>query len=145
MDIQMHWMVEGANQKLHNRMQEVNLIRNVHRKEVAQIVPNLIQVLDCTSMFNSILKDHFLFINFIKSFNRDDVTSSSLDQPDELVNASTSTAGQRPGTSQDSSPASSDDESSRDLEPNLSATLTAEIMQQLTDAERKRQEIINGK
>lgn len=47
------------------------------------------------------------------------------------------------GTSLDSSPATSDDESFRDMETFSSAT--AEMVQQLTDVEKKRQEIINGK
>ena len=51
-----------------------------------------------------------------------------------------------PGTSLDTSSSSSEDESfSRDLETTWSSNVTQEIIQQLTDAEKKRQEIINGK
>jgi hypothetical protein len=51
-----------------------------------------------------------------------------------------------PGTSLDTSSSSSEDESfSRDLETTWSSNVTQEIIQQLTEAEKKRQEIINGK
>lgn len=50
-----------------------------------------------------------------------------------------------PGTSLDTSSSSSEDESfSRDLETTWSSNVTQEIIQQLTEAEKKRQEIING-
>lgn len=77
--------------------------------------------------------------------NRDDVPSPLKTHPDDTLNtSSTTTPGKAiQGTSLDSSSASSEDESfSRELEATWSATPTAEII--LTDAEKKRQEIING-
>lgn len=63
---------------------------------------------------------------------------------DDSINTSTSMTPLRPntGTSLDSSPATSDDESFRDVETFSSAN--ADLVQQLTDIEKKRQEIING-
>lgn len=76
---------------------------------------------------------------------RDDATSQLDHNQDDVVNTSTSTTPGRPqtGTSLDSSPATTDDESLRDIEG--WNTATPEMIQQLTDQEKKRQEIINGK
>ena len=80
------------------------------------------------------------------TYYRDDV-SSPLDHPEDSINSSSVTITPNkpmPGTSLDTSSSSSEDESfSRDLET-LSSNVTQEIIQQLTEAEKKRQEIING-
>lgn len=75
---------------------------------------------------------------------RDDVGSSLDTHQDDAINTSTSTTPGRPhtGTSLDSSPATTDDESFRDIEGWNAAT--TEIIQQLTETEKKRQEIIKG-
>lgn len=75
---------------------------------------------------------------------RDDVPSPIDAQHDDTINTSTTTTPGRPhtGTSLDSSPATTDDESFRDIE--AWNTVTTEMIQQLTEAEKKRQEIING-
>lgn len=86
-------------------------------------------------------KIHFILL----TPNRDDVLTPLDSHPDDPLNASASTPGKTiPGTSLDSSSASSEDESfSRDLDATWSATATTtEII--LTEAEKKRQEIING-
>lgn len=83
-------------------------------------------------------------VNILYSF-RDDVPSQLDPHHDDVVNTSTSTTPGRPhtGTSLDSSPATTDDESFRDIE--AWNTAAAEMVQQLTETEKKRQEIINGK
>jgi len=58
------------------------------------------------------------------------------------MNSSNPLARPNTGSLDDSSPASSDDESLGDME--TWSSVTAEMIQQLTDIEKKRQEIING-
>lgn len=59
------------------------------------------------------------------------------------MNSSNPLARPNTGSLDDSSPATSDDESLGDMET-WSCSVTAEMIQQLTDNEKKRQEIING-
>lgn len=75
---------------------------------------------------------------------RDDASSTLDAHHDDSVNTSTTTASgrQNTGASLDSSPATTDDESFRDIE--AWNAVTQEMIQQLTETERKRQEIING-
>lgn len=75
---------------------------------------------------------------------RDDVGSTLDTHQDDAINTSTSTTPSRPhtGTSLDSSPATTDDESFRDMEG--WNPVNSEQIQQLTETEKKRQEIING-
>lgn len=58
------------------------------------------------------------------------------------MNSSNPLARPHTGSLDDSSPATSDDESLGDME--TWSSVTAEMIQQLTDIEKKRQEIING-
>lgn len=77
------------------------------------------------------------------TIRRDDATSTLDAHQDESANTSTTTPGrQNTGASLDSSPATTDDESFRDIE--AWNAVTPEMIQQLTETERKRQEIING-
>lgn len=82
-----------------------------------------------------------LSADFDKFPCRDEVPTTPDAHPDDSINTSASGRTHIGATSLDSSPVTSDDESFRDME---SWTVTAEMLQQLTDAEKKRQEIING-
>lgn len=96
------------------------------------------------SLYEWVLHDFFLiFAYFCEFICRDDVSSPLKSHPDDTLNSSvTTTPGKTiQGTSLDSSSASSEDESfSREVEAAWNAP--AEIV--LSDAEKKRQEIING-
>lgn len=74
--------------------------------------------------------------------NSSDEVASSANQEDS-INSSNPLTRPTTGTSlDDSSPATSDDESLGDME--TWSSVTAEMIQQLTEIEKKRQEIING-
>lgn len=125
--------------KRHNRMQEANLTRNVRRNEAEQIGQS--QILVYTSKFIKMDEDCKIILSH---FCRDEASSPVSAAHDDSVNTSTTTTPGRPhaGTSLDSSPATSDDESFRDIE--AWNTVSAQMAQQMTDIEKKRQEIING-
>jgi hypothetical protein len=75
------------------------------------------------------------------SLFRDDVPSPLDPHHDDSINTSASGRPHTGATSLDSSPATTDDESFRD---DAWTAVSAEMIQQLTETEKKRQEIING-
>lgn len=125
--------------KRRSRMPEANHTKNVRRSEVAQIAPSRIQAYTSESEISQ-LSDLILYFKYF----RDEASSPVSTAHDDSVNTSTTTTPGRPhtGTSLDSSPATSDDESCRDMEAWQS--VAAQLAQQMTDIEKKRQEIING-
>lgn len=125
------------NRRRCNRTREVNRTRKVHQSAAAPTDQNRIRV--CTSEFkiSSTFRGNLYSLSF-----RDDVPSTPDAHHDDSINTSASGRTHTGATSLDSSPATSDDESFRDMEGWNS--VTAEMLQTLTEAEKKRQEIING-
>lgn len=129
--------IKRTNKKCHSLILEVNHTRRLRQKEADQIVRNRTQV--CMSKLSETLQSFHELMVFLKLNYSDEVSCPTSNQEDTM-NSSNPLARPHTGTSlDDSSPATSDDESLGDME-----TWSSVTAEQLTEVEKKRQEIIKG-